>query len=366
MPKFECWMTEKDFIPSDYRYLPENGSVTWKAPSNIALVKYWGKKGNQIPANPSLSFTLDTSATTTTLSFSKKANSDDFSFAVKLDGEAKPDFAPKIQTFLERVEDYLPFLTSYHFDIDTSNSFPHSSGIASSASGMAALSLCLLDLERQFSDMDADHFNKKASFLARLGSGSACRSIKGRMVQWGSHPSMNESTDFFGVPYPYPVDAVFNTFQDTILLVHKGQKQVSSTVGHGLMHGHPFAAQRFEQAHQHLDALAPVLKTGDLDAFIAIVEREALTLHAMMMSSSPYFLLMKPGTLQIIEKIWAYRNEKKVPVCFTLDAGANVHMLYPEKYKVEVLQFIQDELVAHCENGQYICDQVGTGAVKIS
>ena len=366
MPKFECWMTEKDFIPSDYRDLRENGSVTWKAPSNIALVKYWGKKGNQIPANPSLSFTLDTSATTTTLSFSKKEDSKDFSFEVKLDGEAKSDFAPKIQTFFERVETYLPFLKSYHFDIDTSNSFPHSSGIASSASGMAALSLCLLDLERQFSDMDADHFDKKASFLARLGSGSACRSIKGCMVQWGSHKSMKESTDFFGVPYPYPVDAVFNTFQDTILLVHKGQKQVSSTVGHGLMHGHPFATQRFEQAHQHLDDLAPVLKAGDLDAFIAIVEREALTLHAMMMSSSPYFLLMKPGTLQIIEKIWAYRTEKKVPVCFTLDAGANVHMLYPEKCTVEVLQFIQDELVAHCENGQYICDQVGTGAVKIS
>ena len=305
MPKFECWMTEKDFIPSDYRDLPENGSVMWKAPSNIALVKYWGKKGNQIPANPSLSFTLDTSATTTTLSFSKKADSKNFSFEVKLDGEDKAEIAPKIQTFFERIEPYLPFLKSYHFTIETSNSFPHSSGIASSASGMAALSLCLLDLEQQFSDMDQSHFIQKASFLARLGSGSACRSSKGRMAQWGSHPNMKESTDFFGVSYPYPVDDVFNTFQDTILLVHKGQKQVSSTVGHGLMHGHPFATQRFEQAHQHLDALAPVLKAGDLDAFIAIVEREALTLHAMMMSSSPYFLLMKPGTLQFIEKIWA-------------------------------------------------------------
>ncbi|MDX1315595.1 MAG: diphosphomevalonate decarboxylase, partial [Eudoraea sp.] len=149
--------------------------------------------------------------------------------------------------------------------------------------------------------------------------------------------------------------------QDTILLVHRGQKQVSSTVGHKLMEGHPFAAQRFEQAHGNLTDIKEIMINGDLDAFVALVEREALTLHAMMMTSSPYFILMKPNTLSIIESVWEFRLQSGIPACFTLDAGANVHLLYPGQNKDEVLQFIKNELVAYCENGQYICDQVGKG-----
>jgi len=83
------------------------------------------------------------------------------------------------------------------------------------------------------------------------------------------------------------------------------------------------------------------------------------------MTSLPYFILMKPNTLEIINKIWKFRNETKIPVCFTLDAGANVHVLYPENVSVEVLQFIQDELVGYCQNGQYICDRVGDGSQLI-
>ena len=105
-----------------------------------------------------------------------------------------------------------------------------------------------------------------------------------------------------------------------------------------------------------------ILKSGDLDEFISITELEALTLHAMMMTSNPYFILMKEGTLSIINKIWEFRNDSKIPVSFTLDAGANVHLLYPASYKQNVLDFIQSELVVFCENGQYICDVVGKGA----
>jgi len=85
----------------------------------------------------------------------------------------------------------------------------------------------------------------------------------------------------------------------------------------------------------------------------------------MMMTSMPYFILMKPNTLEIINKIWKFRNETKIPVCFTLDAGANVHVLYPENVRVETLQFIKDELVGYCQNGQYICDEIGFGAQKV-
>ncbi|TKD63637.1 diphosphomevalonate/mevalonate 3,5-bisphosphate decarboxylase family protein [Flavobacterium sp. ASW18X] len=360
-------MTEKDFIPQSNISYPKEGRIGYKAPSNIALVKYWGKKENQIPANPSVSFTLDACATRTVVTFKEKTPADEFSFDLLFEGKPKEDFKPKIETFFNRVAVYLPYLKKYHFTIDTSNSFPHSSGIASSASGMAALALCLLEIEKMAdATKDDSYFDKKASFLARLGSGSACRSIKGSLVQWGKHSGLERSTNLFGVPYPHKVHEVFKTYHDTILLVHKGQKTVSSTVGHNLMNGHPYAKSRFVHAHTNLDALEAVFASGDLEKFIGIVESEALTLHAMMMSSTPYFILMMPNTLQIINAIWDYRKTTGTPICFTLDAGANVHVLYPEDYKEQSIAFIQEQLVQYCENGHYICDKVGQGAKKLN
>jgi diphosphomevalonate decarboxylase len=373
-------LSEKDFIANLPTDKLENGSFQWSAPSNIALVKYWGKKENQIPANPSISFTLNNCKTITKLLFSKKSTlsfdcargdmlsvtNNRFSFDLLFEGKPKEDFKPKILKFFERIVIYCPYLKDYHFTIDTQNTFPHSSGIASSASGMAALAMNIMSLEKALHpSMTDEYFYQKASFLARLGSGSACRSIKGSVVIWGKHDKINGSSDLFGVEFPSKMHDNFKNYQDTILLVDKGEKQVSSTVGHDLMHKHPFAEQRFAQAHHNLSTIKTILETGNLDDFITIVESEALTLHAMMMTSMPYFILMKPNTLEIINRIWKYRNETKTPVCFTLDAGANVHVLYPENVSESVLQFIKDELVGFCQNGQYICDAIGTGSQLI-
>ena len=358
--------SEKDFIANHITASVENGNFQWSAPSNIALVKYWGKKEHQIPANPSISFTLNDCKTITRLAFAKKENISNFSFDLLFEGKPKEDFKPKIQKFLERIDTYCPYLKFYHLIIDTENTFPHSSGIASSASGMAALSMNILSLEKALNaSMTEDFFYQKASFLARLGSGSACRSVKGSVVVWGKHAEIDSSSDLFGVEFPSKIHDNFKNYQDTILLVDKGEKQVSSTVGHDLMHNHPFAEQRFAQAHHNLSSIKTVLENGNLEEFIKIVESEALTLHAMMMASMPYFILMKPNTLEIINRIWKFRNETKIPVCFTLDAGANVHVLYPDNVVESVLQFIKDELLGYCQNGQYICDRIGTGAINL-
>ena len=357
-------ISEKDFIPNPYNFSQESGAVKWEAPSNIALVKYWGKKENQIPANPSISFTLSDSKTITEVTFSKKENRNGFSFDFLFEGNPKPDFHPKIEQFFSKIETFIPFLDYYHFKIDSKNTFPHSSGIASSASAMAALSLCLMDIERKFTEISDDFFYKKASFLARLGSGSACRSIKGNPIVWGKHSEVSQSSDLFGVELDFEIHENFRNYQDTILLVDVGQKQVSSSVGHNLMHNHPFAEKRFVQANENLSEILTVLKSGDYDTFIKIVESEALTLHSMMMTSEPYFILMKPNTLEIINHIWEFRNQTKIPVCFTLDAGANVHVLYPEKYKNEVLDFIKNKLVSFCHNGQFLTDKTGFGGKK--
>lgn len=359
-------MQNSEFLSPNYSKEMVSGSISWQSPSNIALVKYWGKYGEQLPKNASISFTLSNCNTQTKLDFHKSENKE-FTVQVFLDGKLAPDFKPKILSFFERVLPYLTFLKDYEFIIHTKNTFPHSSGIASSASGMSALALCLLDLEQQLIGVKyspAD-FNKKASFLARLGSGSACRSIAGGLVVWGEHPRVIGSSNLFGTGLPTAVNGVFSTYQDTVLLVDKGEKVVSSTVGHGLMHNHPFTEQRFAQANQNLDKLINTLKQGDLEKFIAIVESEALSLHAMMLTSTPYFVLMKPNTLAIINAIWKYRNKTNVPVCFTLDAGANVHLLYPLANKAEVHDFINKQLAKYCKDGQFIHDQVGAGATPI-
>jgi len=356
--------SEKDFIASKYNTI-ETATFEWSAPSNIALVKYWGKKEHQIPANPSISFTLNNCKTITKLEVLKKSGATNFSFDLLFEGNPKEDFKPKIQKFFERIEQYCPFLKEYHFKIDTQNTFPHSSGIASSASGMAALAMNIMSLEKAINPTISDeYFYAKASFLARLGSGSACRSIKGEVVAWGNHAAINGSSDLFGVEFS-EIHPNFKNYQDTILLVDKGEKQVSSTVGHDLMHNHPYSERRFAQAHDNLSKIKTILSSGTIEEFIKIVESEALTLHAMMMTSMPYFILMKPNTLEIINKIWKFRNETQIPVCFTLDAGANVHVLYPENAKEKVVQFIKDELVGYCQKGQYICDEIGNGAKQL-
>ena len=360
-------MEEKDFILPDYPILNNSGEVTWKAPSNIALIKYWGKKGMQIPANPSLSFTLDSSATTTKMAYEPLPEaSDSVSYELFFEGKLNQDFRPKIDAFFSRISHYLPFLHNYHYRIDTSNSFPHSSGIASSASGFAALAACLMDMEKTMNPgMDDLFFWRKMSFLARLGSGSACRSIQGPLMHWGDHDKIDQSNDLFAILYPDEVHPIFHSYKDVILLIDKGEKVVSSSAGHGLMKGHYFAENRFKQAHDNLNILKGCLSSGDLDKFMEIVESEALSLHAMMMTSIPYYLLVKPNTVAVIDQVWNYRKQTGLPLCFTLDAGANVHLLFPKEHETAINKFIEDELSDYCMNGSMLKDQIGQGCLKI-
>lgn len=357
--------TDQFLVKSALKFI-DNASFTWQTPSNIALVKYWGKSNPQIPKNASISFTLNNCHTVTSIDFMKKEKSENVTFNLFFEGKEKEDFKPKIADFFKRVQEYCPYIFEYEMTINSTNSFPHSSGIASSASGLSAIAMCLMSLEKALNtDLSTEFINKKASFLARLGSGSASRSIEGPLVVWGNHPEIEGSSDLFGVQFPYNVHPIFNNYQDVILLVDKGEKQVSSTIGHNLMHNHPYAESRFLQANENLAKMSKILQDGAIKEFINLVESEALTLHAMMLTSNPYFILMKPNTLEIINKIWEYRQENNSNICFTLDAGANVHVLFPENEKENVLQFIENQLSKFCQKNHYICDAVGFGAKKI-
>ena len=358
-------MDEKQFIFKSSSAI--NHFATWQAPSNIALVKYWGKYGVQLPKNPSISFTLSKCITTTTVEFTPRLSENDSWFSFLFENKRQPDFHHKIERFLDRISIYMPGIKSQHLAISSCNSFPHSSGIASSASAMASLALCVMDWEKQLNPMLSDDlFKIKASFLARLGSGSAARSIEGPLTVWGEIDIFKKkSTDLYATTLTSKIHNVFHSFQDTILIIDRGTKKVSSSLGHQLMDGHPFAENRFLQANDNCGLLSKTLISGDLDAFIEVVESEALTLHSMMMTSCPRYILMQPNTLTIINKIWDFRAATQLPLCFTLDAGANVHLLYPEANLPAIKVFIQEELSQYCEEGLFIEDQVGHGAKKL-
>ncbi len=344
------------------------GSITWKSPSNLALVKYWGKHGLQLPRNPSISFTLSEAFTQTSLEYAAKTDaSQEIQLDFYFDGEENEVFKTKLLKFLVSITEIFPFLKQLHLTIRSSNSFPHSSGIASSASSMSALALCLCSLEEKlFGTLKGDTaFDKKASFVSRLGSGSACRSVYAEFGLWGAMGEVEGSSDMFAIAYTEKIDPVFKTFHDAILISSAGEKGVSSRAGHGLMEGNPYAELRYTQARQHMHQLLSAMEMGDLERFGHIVENEALTLHALMMTSNPSYILLKPDTLHIIEKVRKYRKETGHPVYFSLDAGPNIHLLYPDAIKTSIVQFIENELVQHCENGRWISDKVGQGPEQL-
>jgi diphosphomevalonate decarboxylase len=341
------------------------GISEWRSPSNIALIKYWGKKENQIPLNSSLSITLSKCFTQTKLTYRPKINNEkDFTFL--FEGAENISFEPKLSQFLKRIEKYCPYLNYLQLKIESRNSFPHSSGIASSASSYSALALCIMDIEKKINpQLDEKFFLKKASFLARLGSGSASRSVIGSFSIWGKSKYFEKSTDLFAIKYSDKVHKIFNDICDTVLVVDKNKKEVSSTVGHQLMDNHSFSFGRLAQAENNMGLLKNALKNGNYDAFIELVELEALTLHAMMLTSKPYFILIKPNTLEIINLIWNYRKKNSSKVCFTLDAGANIHLLYPKREFIKIQEFIKNELSIFCDSNRFINDRIGNGPFKL-
>lgn len=344
-------------------YSPGEGTTSWNSPSNIAMIKYWGKYDGQIPANPSLSFTLDTCKTETSIDF-KPGKGGGVSLNFEFEGQNNVQFEQRILKYLNTITSYLPMLKDLHLSVKSSNNFPHSSGIASSASSMSALALNLSSIYNELADdkLENKDFFKLSSFLARLASGSACRSLYGGFTVWGESEFFNGSSDLYAIPVNNEnISPIFNSLCDDILIIEKGAKKVSSSAGHDLMHNHPFALKRFELARERMGEINGMMSSGDLEGFGKLIEKEALMLHSMMMTSDPYYILFKPNTLAVIEKIWELRRDKNLPVFFTLDAGANVHLIYLSENQNIVGEFVRENLLGYCENASYLCDRIGTG-----
>ena len=337
--------------------------VGWESPVNIALIKYWGKKEGQIPLNPSLSMTLSHAHTRTIIHY-RRAAAKNGTIHFKFNAQSDHPFSKHVNTYLEKIKTYLPFLNDLDLYIESINNFPHSAGIASSASGMSALALSVVSIEQKLreTDLSDEIFFQKASYMARLGSGSASRSLYGGYVVWGDE---DKGSADYAYPLPGKIHESFIHMHNSIFIVDSSSKVVSSSKGHERMQDHPYKEARIQQANKNFRSITEALEDGNFERFAEITEEEAMSLHGLMLSSKKGYMLLNDTTLAIINKIREYRKKEKQPVTFTLDAGPNVHILYPSSAKGYVRQFIDKELIPLSPGSQIIHDFTGKGPVKL-
>ncbi|PIS14496.1 diphosphomevalonate decarboxylase [Candidatus Shapirobacteria bacterium CG09_land_8_20_14_0_10_39_12] len=289
--------------------------VTAKAPANIAFIKYWGKKDEalRLPLNSSLSMNLSHVFTLTTVDFLSDLAEDEIEMGgEKLVGEE----AERIIEHLERVRKLASI--KLKAKVKTKNNFPKGTGIASSASGFAALTLA----STKAAGLNLSE--KKLSILARLGSGSACRSIPDGFVEWlkgNSHQTSYAHS-------LYPPD--YWDLVDIIAVVTKKGKKVSSAEGHGRAESSLFLSARVRAMGAKVRLLKKTFKEKNFTKLGEIIEEETLNMHAVMMTSKPSIIYWLPKTIQLMLAIRQWRQEG-LESYFTIDAGATVHIICLKK-----------------------------------
>jgi len=292
--------------------------VTARAHPNLAFVKYWGNADDalNIPANSSISVNLDGATTTTSVVFLADLERDQLT----VDGRvATPAAYGRVVRHLDRVR-RLAGVTRRAI-VESGNDFPASAGIASSASAFAALSLAA----SRAAGLDLDE--RQLSVLARKGSGSACRSIPGGFVEWAAG-SDDETSYACQIAPPEHWD-----LRITTVIIDEGPKDVSSSEGHRAAGTSPFYRARLDALPQTLATVRQALLDKDLGTFGLAVEREAVSMHAVTMTSwladRPWLsgvYYWQPGTLALILAVQEWRRQG-LEVYFTIDAGQNVHLL---------------------------------------
>lgn len=287
--------------------------ATAVAGSNIAFVKYWGNLDDalNIPMNGSISMTLDAANTTTTVSFQGDLAADTLLLNGRDAGDAATARAARQLDLLRALAG-----TEIKAAVTSENSFPTGAGIASSASGFAALTVAAA------AALGLDLSPTELSRLARRGSGSACRSIHGGFVEW--QPGGRDE-DSYAAPLAPPNhwDLV-----DLIAVVSDEEKAVGSTAGHPLVRTSPFYQARLGTLQATLQQVRRAILERNFTAFGELIEQEALYLHVIAMTSQPSVLYWQPGTVALLHALRAWRQDGSGAVgYFTMDAGPNVHII---------------------------------------
>ncbi|MCB1057032.1 MAG: diphosphomevalonate decarboxylase [Acidobacteria bacterium] len=304
------------------------------APANIAFVKYWGAADLEkaLPLHPSISMTLGKALSHTTVEWTEGRDGEDEVWLATAQGALEPApeaFRGRIVGHLERLRRRAGRLGS--FRVATRNSFPAAAGLASSASGFAALSLAVGSV------LGLETTPREASVLARLsGSGSASRSVMGGYVEW---PVAGE--DGLEGAAVQLAPAEHWALADVIALVETGAKEVSSLDGHRRAPSSPHFARRLELIPGRLEHVRDAILRRDLDELGPILEEEAIELHLIAMSSRPPIFYWRPATLAVLEAVRGLRR-RGISAWSTMDAGANVHVICPEADAASVAEALAE------------------------
>jgi diphosphomevalonate decarboxylase len=284
------------------------GKATAVANPNIAFIKYWGKADQalNLPANPSLSMNLGALTTVTTVEFRAGLPFD----MVSIDGQSGSGAAlARVVAHLDRVRT-LAGIEDRAW-VASRNDFPAGTGLASSASGFAALSLAAT----QAAGLSLSEAS--LSRLARLGSGSACRSVPAGFVLWEGDADDTSLARQVAPPEHWDL-------RDVVAIVAREHKAVGSEEGHGLAPTSPFYAARLAAVPGLLATVRTSIEGRDLAALGPAIEADALAMHGVMMTSQPWLLYWLPETVRVLEAVRIWRREG-LAVYLTMDAGPNVH-----------------------------------------
>ena len=292
---------------------------------NIAFIKYWGNRDDllRLPSNGSISMNLDGLYTQTQVTFDPSLASD----KLILDGASTQGPALwRVSTFLDLVRERAGL--QLHARVESSNNFPMGAGIASSASAFAALALAASTAA------GLELSEKDLSRLARGGSGSACRSIPGGFVEWQA--GQDDETSFaFSIAPPEHW-----SLADCIAIVSQEHKPTGSAQGQALAYTSLLQAPRLADAPRRLEICRRAILDRDFSAFAEVVELDSNLMHAVMMTSYPPLFYWQPATLQVIQAVIQWRQEGQ-PLCYTIDAGPNVHVLCLELYARQVKESLE-------------------------
>jgi len=297
---------------------------------NIALIKYWGNRDEalRLPANSSLSMNLAALATTTTVEFRSDLNADSVTID---DAEATASARERVIAHLDRVRALASINTKT--SVISRNNFPAGTGLASSASAFAALTVAACAAAGLQLSTDA------LSRLARRGSGSACRSVPGGYVLWDAcgADAGDEDDCSFGRTIASPDHW---DLRDVIAVVESAHKATGSTEGHMIAGTSPFQAARVASTPERLERCRAAILARDFPALADVIEQDALAMHAVMMTSVPSLLYWRPATLAVMQAVRAWRTDG-LAVAFTIDAGPNVHCICPAESSAQVERLIR-------------------------
>jgi len=287
-----------------------NMKATAAAPSNIAFIKYWGKKDEKLrlPANSSISVNLSGLKTTTTVKFSKEYKQD----KVQINGQVNKKESIRVVEHLDRIRKLAKI--ELKAKVVSVNNFPKSSGLASSASGFAALTVAAT------SAAGLKLSEKQLTILARLGSGSACRSIPDGFVEWIAGKTHQSS--FARSIYP----AKYWDISILVALVEGEKKKVSTTSGHKLARTSPFFGTRLKNINRKISLIKHLIKEKKFREFGQLVENESLEMHAIMLTSTPSLIYWQPATVAVMRHVRDLRHQG-LPVYFTIDAGPHLFLI---------------------------------------